>query len=62
MSPRNPVTIPDIPLHSFSPSSTSLSKDMLGLYLLVLLVLEHKDENIMALKVHVHPYTSRLRV
>jgi hypothetical protein len=35
---------------------------MLGLYQLGLLVLEHKDEDITALRVYVHPLTSRLQV
>ncbi|KAH3869015.1 hypothetical protein DPMN_032171 [Dreissena polymorpha] len=33
---------------------------MAGLYLLVLLVLEHKEENIMALKADAHPLISGL--
>lgn len=35
---------------------------MLSLYQLVLLVLEHEDEDNMALRVHVHPLTSKLQV
>ncbi|KAH3838397.1 hypothetical protein DPMN_111806 [Dreissena polymorpha] len=58
---HNLVTHQDIPPHPPPPptSSSSLSKVMLGLYQLDLLVLEHKDENIMTIKVYVHPLTCR---
>ena len=35
---------------------------MLCLYQLVLLVLEHDEEDIAAFRIHVHPLTSRLQV
>jgi hypothetical protein len=38
------------------------SKDTLGLYQLVLLVLKHEYEDITASRIHVHPLTSRLQV
>lgn len=60
-SPHNPVTHPDVP-HHHPPPPPSLSNDMLGLYQLVLLVLEHKGEDITALRVHVHTLTSRLQL
>ncbi|KAH3704533.1 hypothetical protein DPMN_079589 [Dreissena polymorpha] len=61
-----PHPLPPPPSHPPPPSppllSTSLSKDMLSLYHGAVLMLEHTDENKMALKVHVHPLTSRLKV
>ena len=59
-SPRNPVTHPDVPYHP-PPSSSSL-KDMLCLHQMVRLVLEHKEEDITAFRIHVHPLTCRLQV
>ena len=62
-SPRNPVTHSDVPYHPPPPSSSSSSlKDMLCLYQLVLLVLEHEEEDITAFSIHVHPLTYRLQV
>jgi hypothetical protein len=55
---RNSVTHPDVLYH---PPPPSLSKDMLGLYQLVPLVLDHTDKDITALRIHVHPITTRLR-
>ena len=60
-SPRNPVTHPDVPYHPPPPPSSSL-KDMLCLYQLVVLVLEHEEEDITAFRIHVHPLTSRLQL
>ena len=57
-----PVTHPDVPYHPPPPSSSSSLKDMLCLYQLVMLVLEHEEDDIKAFRIHVHPLTSRRQV